>query len=59
MTFSNWATYQWPIDAAEGRLRVGQSYLNNVRPQMVYPELFHEKNIDRAWKMIMEIEGMV
>lgn len=55
MNFDDWATFQWPHDYLAG-LRVGQSYLNNVRPTVIKPELFYCKEVEKAWDMIMELE---
>lgn len=57
MPFENWCISQWPTDVKEGTLRLGQSYLNNVKPKMIYPELFYETDQEKAWGMIMDLEG--
>lgn len=55
MTFDNWCDFQWEEDYLQG-LRVGQSYLNNVRPGIPYPELYYCTDVEKAWDMIYKME---
>lgn len=55
MSFDDWSTFQVGEDYANG-MRVGQSYMNRVRPTEINPELFYETSSSRAWDLIMKLE---
>ena len=50
-----WITDHLLADTISG-LRVGQSYMVRVQPELPNQELFYETCVDDAWAMIMEIE---
>ena len=56
MDIRTWITEQLLNDTLVG-LRVGQSYMVRVRPDLTNPKLFYETCVDDAWRMIGEIEG--
>lgn len=56
MDYQRWVTGELPKDLRLG-LRVGQSYLNHLHPNVVYPELFYEKDDKKAWDMIHNVEA--
>lgn len=51
---SFWIENQLLDDTLAG-LRVGQSYLNRVRPDVTDPTLFHETCVDKAWDRIYSL----
>lgn len=54
MTLSFWIENHLLKDTVAG-LRVGQSYLNRVRPDVHDPTLFYETCVDRAWGRIYSL----
>ena len=55
MNIRTWINKHLLVDTICG-LRVGQSYLVRVRPDLANPKLFYETCVDDAWEMIGEIE---
>ena len=55
MTFQFWIT-TWLIHDILAGQRVGQSYLNRVRPDLMCIELFNETCVDDAWAYIKTLE---
>lgn len=55
--YRRWVIYELGDDLRVG-LRVGQSYMNNVRPKESCPEIFYETDEEKVWKLIREKEGM-
>lgn len=53
--FGTWLIEMLPYDKQTG-LRVGQSYMNNVRPGKTCPEIFYEKDEDKVWPLIFKFE---
>ena len=54
MTLSFWIHNHLLNDTLAG-LRVGQSYLNRVRPDVNDPTLFYESCAERAWGRIYSL----
>ena len=57
MVFSEWVTNYLRGDIKDG-LRVGQSYMNRVRPAESNPDIFYEIDEKRVWEKIRAIETL-
>ena len=55
MTYEEWLNDHLENDLSAG-LRVGQSYMNKVRPSEKWPELYYEKCDKKAHAMIWNME---
>lgn len=55
MNFQWWAASALPDDLNAGQ-RIGQSYMNRVRPGEADPSLFYETDTREAWRKIYEKE---
>jgi hypothetical protein len=47
----------WLLDDTLAGQRVGQSYMNRVRPDLICIDLFNETCVDNAWDYIKKLEG--
>jgi len=56
MTLNFWINTWLLHDTLAGQ-RVGQSYMNRVRPDLVCIKLFNETCVDNAWCYIKTLEG--
>lgn len=54
-TFEEWMNERLEKDLKMG-IRLGQSYMNRVRPRMQHRELYFTKDVDKAWSLIYKIE---